>query len=502
MHERLAPRPLRPAGPAGARSRTARAAPWPAAVAVVFALVQLAVVVPGSELGWDETVYVSQVGHQAPAAFFSAPRARGVSYLVAPVAALTTSTTALRVYLAVLSSAGLFGALWVWRKVFAPPVLACAGALFAGLWPTVFYGSAAMPNLWCALGALAAAGYLVRACGGPGDRAAPAGVAGSVAVVTLMRPADGLWLALPAAVAVLLVPALRRPAIVVALPAGLLVGGASWVAEAYTRYGGPVARLHRAGEIQGGIGWQLAVDDQVRALAGHTLCRPCDVPWDAPYTAVWWCVLPLLAAGGVRAGIRAHRTAAVVLPCAVAAALAFPYLFLIGYAAPRFLLPVYALLALPVAVCVVHLCTAAGRPVRRAVCGAVLAVALAGHLGVQFQVLGRVASGSRSTGRAYAQAAAALHRLGIRAPCTLSGEQAVPLAYYAGCASRQTGGHDRSSTPAGLEAVARRMPVAVIAPAGAGPPPFARAWRPVDLPRLPGSAGAWRAYLPPGTDRR
>ncbi|MCB5907439.1 hypothetical protein [Streptomyces pinistramenti] len=502
MHERLAPRPLRPAGPAGQRSRAARVAPWPAAVAVAFALVQLAFVVPGSGLGWDETVYVSQVGHHAPAAFFSAPRARGISYLVAPLAALTTSTAVLRVYLVVLSSAGLFGALWVWRKVFAPPVLACAGALFAGLWPTLFYGSAAMPNLWCALGALAGVGFLVRACDGPGDRAAPVGVAGSVAVVTLMRPADGLWLALPAAVAVLLMPGLRRPALGVALPAGLLVGGASWVVEAYTRYGGLGARLHRASEIQGGLGWHFAVDDQVRALAGRTLCRPCDVPWDAPHTAVWWCALPVLAAGGVLAGVRAHRTAAVVLPCAVAAALAFPYLFLIGYAAPRFLLPVYALLALPVAVCVVHLCTAAGRPVRRTVSCVVLAVALAGHLGVQFQVLSRVASGGRSTGRAYTQAASALHRLGLRAPCTLSGEHAVPLAYYTGCASRQTDGHDMSSTPAGLAAVARRMPVAVIAPAGGRPPPFARAWRPVDLPRLPGPVGAYRAYLPPDPARR
>jgi hypothetical protein len=51
------------------------------------------------------------------------------------------------------------------------------------------------------------------------------------------------------------------------------------VIEAYAHYGGLSARLRRAGEIQGGPGWHMAVDDQVRALSGRTLCRPCNVPW-------------------------------------------------------------------------------------------------------------------------------------------------------------------------------------------------------------------------------
>ena len=72
----------------GARRRTPPVdpggSPWAvgrrlvAAVAAAFTLAQLLLVRPGMGLGWDETVYVSQVGTQAPAAFFSAPRARGV----------------------------------------------------------------------------------------------------------------------------------------------------------------------------------------------------------------------------------------------------------------------------------------------------------------------------------------------------------------------------------------------------------------------------------------
>lgn len=147
----------------GADNAYGRPFPWLASVAAAFALVQLVLVVPGSGLGWDETVYVSQVSRDVPAAFFSAPRARGISYLVAPVAALTSSTAALHVYLALCSAFGLFVALWVWRRLLPPAVLAGAGAMFAGLWITLYYGPMAMPNLWCALGSLAAVGCFLRA---------------------------------------------------------------------------------------------------------------------------------------------------------------------------------------------------------------------------------------------------------------------------------------------------------------------------------------------------
>src|SRR5690349_4464578 len=76
-----------------------------AVVAGAFLLAQLLLVRPGLGLGWDETVYVSQVSAHAPAAYFSAPRARGISLLVAPVTSWSSSTALLRVYLAVLSSA-------------------------------------------------------------------------------------------------------------------------------------------------------------------------------------------------------------------------------------------------------------------------------------------------------------------------------------------------------------------------------------------------------------
>ncbi|WP_031085480.1 hypothetical protein [Streptomyces sp. NRRL WC-3549] len=84
MYAYTATRPAPPAPPVRPARHAHRPLPWLAAVAVVFVAVQLALVVPGSGPAWDETVYVSQVGGNAPPAFFSAPRARGTSYLVAP----------------------------------------------------------------------------------------------------------------------------------------------------------------------------------------------------------------------------------------------------------------------------------------------------------------------------------------------------------------------------------------------------------------------------------
>jgi hypothetical protein len=136
-----------PSGSGGNRGLAFRDFRWPAAVAATYTLAQPALFYPGTALGRDERVYVSQVTRGAEAAFFSAPRARGITLLVAPVTVLTSSVDVLRVYLAVLSGAGLFLVRWVWRSLLSQRVLALAGGLFAGLWITLFYGPQVMPKL-------------------------------------------------------------------------------------------------------------------------------------------------------------------------------------------------------------------------------------------------------------------------------------------------------------------------------------------------------------------
>ncbi|GAA4936319.1 hypothetical protein ACFPM3_06390 [Streptomyces coeruleoprunus] len=480
-------------GPAGlpgrvetppATGRPAGARAWPVAVvAAAFVVAQLTLVAPGLGLGWDETVYVSQVGRQGPAAFFSAPRARGIAFLAAPVAALTTSTTALRLWLAVLSGVGLFLALRVWRSLLPPPVVALAGALFATLWFTLYYGPQVMPNLWVAYGALAAVGFFLRAARNPGETRALVGLGLAVGFVALMRPPDAVWLVLPLAAASLLVRAWRRPVLLCVLAAGLAVGSAEWVIEAYVRYGGLAARLRRSGEIQGGLGWYVAVDDHVRALGGRTLCRPCDVPWRNPATALWFLALPLLVAGGIRAAARTPHRTATNLAAVTGLVFALPYLFTIDYAAPRFLLPTYALLALPVAVLLVRLARLRTR--RRPALAGLCLLALLGHLVIQYTVLSSVTRRVRTDTATHVRIVAELRARGVRPPCVVTGEEAIRLAYRAGCASRQPAGPDTSITPAGLARTALHRPVAVLLSHNRPAPAYARDWPSYPLPDLP-----------------
>jgi hypothetical protein len=465
---------MRRRAPASA-SGTPRRAPGAgllAAVAGAFTVAQLVLVGPGMGLGWDETVYVSQVTAHTPAAFFSAPRSRGVSLLVAPVASWSSSTALLRVYLAVLSGLGLYLALRVWRGLFPARVLATAGALFATLWVTLFYGPQAMPNYWVAVGALICAGCFLRARGGEPGRTALYGVVAGAALMAWMRPTDAVYVALP-----LLAAALwgRHWRLLAALAGGLAAGGVEWVIEAYAWYGGLGERLHEASRIQGGLGWQWAVDDQLRSLGGRALCRPCTGPMPHPLVAAWWFALPVLAALGLAVAVRAGRATRTLVPLACAATAAVPYLFLIGYAAPRFLQPAYALLALPVADALWHLVrTPAGR--WRPAAAALVALALAGHVAVQYTVLARTVDRNTDNRRDWARTADALHRLGVRPPCLLTGHEAIPLGYYAGCSSGNTAGHNVNTTRAEVERAARRVPVAAVTRPGGTPPSYARTW--------------------------
>ncbi|MEV5545641.1 hypothetical protein AB0L35_05780 [Streptomyces sp. NPDC052309] len=443
-----------------------------AAVAGLFVLAQLLLVRPGMGLGWDETVYVSQVTSHTPAAFFSAPRSRGVSLLVAPVASWSSSTELLRVYLALLSGLGLYLALRAWRGLFPARVLATAGAFFATLWVTLFYGPQAMPNYWVAIGALICAGCFVRAREERPGRAALWGVAAGAALMAWMRPTDAVWVTVPLLVLVLV---RRHWRLLLALVGGLAAGGVQWVVEAYTGYGGLAERLHEASRIQGDLGWHIAVDDQLRSLGGRALCRPCTGEMPHPVITLWWFVLPLLAVLGLVVAVRARRTARTLIPLACATTAALPYLFMIGYAAPRFLQPAYALLAIPVADALWHLVRAPGGR-WRPVAATLVAIGLAGHLAVQLVVLVYTVDRNTDSRRDWARTADELHRLGVRPPCLLTGHEAIPIGYYTGCSSGNTGGNNENTTAAEIVRTARRIPVAAITGPGGEPPAYARSW--------------------------
>src|SRR3984957_14141788 len=308
-------------------------------VGVAFSLTQLVFVSLRMGLSWDESVYVSQVSVHAPAAYFDPARARGVPLIVAPVALLTGSVTVLRVYLAVLSGAGLTLALWAWRGLRPAWVLGLAGVTFGGLWVAQYYGPQAMPDIWSALGGLAAAGCFCRWAFADGGTWALAGLGTSVAFVTLVRPGDAVYLCVPLLVvtgagALAARGFARYGAAAAAIAGGLLAGGAEWAIEAYARFGGIGARLHAAGAEQGGFGLHFALPDELRALNGPTLCRPCTIGVRDPVLDLWWLLLPVLVLLGVLAARRAGQLASALLPVACGLCLAAQYLFMINYAAP------------------------------------------------------------------------------------------------------------------------------------------------------------------------
>ncbi|MGW3248284.1 hypothetical protein [Streptomyces sp. NPDC001070] len=462
-----------------------------AAVAAGYALLQLVLAVPHVGLGWDETVYVSQLNPRHPAAFFSAPRSRGISLLTAPFAAVTESTPVLRTALALLSAVALYAAFRVWRPLVGPGPVALAALLFGGLWVTVLYGPQAMPNLWVALAAVAAAGWFLRGLAPDAPRWVLVGLAGAIAAATLFRTPDGVWLALPLLAACAVVRGPRRPVMALAILAGLAVGGAEWIAEAYIRWGGIGARLHVSSATEGGMGAHWAGGHALRSLNGPLLCRPCDVPLTHPVLTLWWLALPILAAAACVPALRTGRPATTFLPVACAAALAVPYLLLIDYSAPRFLLPAYALLSLPIAAAALTFAARMPTVRARAVATGVMAALLVAHLAGQFTVLHHNVARARTTAGHYRSAADGLRRLGLRPPCLVTGTHALPVAYYGGCASAETSGNNRSTT---LPALLRRMvrePSAVLTGRGQQPPRYARDWT---GHRLAGTG--WVAYVP------
>lgn len=457
---------------------------WPAGVAAAFTASQLLFVSPHMGLSWDETVYVSQFSAHAPAAYFDPARARGVPLLVAPVVVFTSSIVVLRVYLALASGAALAGALWAWRPLRPAWVLALAGVSFGGLWVAQYYGPQAMPDEWVALSCLAAVGFFLRAASGHGWRGPLAGLTLCLAAATLFRPGDAVFIAVPLALAVPAIAEWRRWQLLACVAAGLIAGGAEWVIEAYLRFGGVMARLHAAGAEQGGLGLHLGIWDELKAVNGPTLCRPCTVGWRYPELSLWWLALPALVALGLAGARRAGtlRSSALAAACGLAAGM--QYLFLVGYGAPRFLLPMYALLAIPVADGLGWL-VSSDRPERREVALPAVAALLIMQVLVQHVVLDHEAGGTVVFHQDYSRAVADLSHLGLRPPCLVKGEQDIPIAFYAGCASAPR-------VSAGLAGDRR---VVVLEHPGHRAPRYARRW----LRRRLAGTGVLDvvAYLPP-----
>lgn len=498
---------------------------------LLYGLLQAAAVGVHLPLAWDESVYASQV-RGGPRLLWTAPRARGVPALLWPVVHLTSSTAAMRGYLIVLTSVGLVLAYRPWLALRPGRAVPLAALCFATVWVTVFYGPAAMPNLYVALCAVAASGYFVRAgreaparfpAAAPPGRlllAAPparrllsaplAGLLASLALMSLVRPTDSLYLALPMVVAAAATRSARTRRLATVI-AGVAVGWAVWSAEAVVAWGGPLARLRAARLEDAGSSWHANLLLYARTLGGPLEC--CAPQWHAAWqhplpALLWWLALVPLVASGI--AVAGRLRGAYLLALAMAAALAVQYVFTLSVVGVRHPLPVYALLALPVGEAVCRL-AARPRPVLRAAVVALLVLGMAGHVAIQLRILKAVVDGSRRGGARYQAVAHELNRLGVRAPCAVAGTSGPPIAYAAGCgqllyfptahsrsyATTLIGASTMRHTPV-LPAALRTpgLHVAVVLDGAPGTRyPYLAGWQRHDV-RTP--APHWRIYTPPG----
>ena len=405
-----------------------------AAVAVLHALSPLILRGIHSGLGWDETVYISQIDPHVPAGVFTAPRARGMTLLTAPASLLSGSLALMRVWMSILSGVGMFLAFLPWLRLRPRAAVPLAAAFWSGLWVGAYYSYEAMPNQYVAYGALAATGWLLLAIREPEHRRALRLSALSVAFTALMRPSDSIFAFLPLIVGVLVQRSRSRRWRASAagwLTAGMAAGLAEWFIEAYVRFGGPIQRFHAASaENVGGLHWSLGAE--MRVLAGPILCRgTCQASTPIAYR-LWWFALPVVVAIGVWVAWRQRRETAYLLATAVGLSVAAQYVLAVGYAAPRFLEPTYALLALPAAEGVLWLWRRAAT-VARPIAIAVVVLLATAQEATQLTALRENDHRLMIETERAALMADYLKDTGAGGPCWVGGVEAGQIAFLAHC---------------------------------------------------------------------
>ena len=392
---------------------------------------------------WDEAIYLSQVAPGAQPLPFVPSRARGITFLAAPVLQLGGSLAQLRLFLAIASTAALIAAFRKWAPIIGVGAVAAA-ILFAGAWPSLFYGSELMPNLWVALIAVAATAVLARRFA-DGERRYDELVAGGlVALAALIRPLDAVVLT---SALILLPIAVRRATVpwTVHLIVGLTAGWAPWLVEMTARFGSPgeafaaAARLGHTGHVS-----LFENARQYLALSDGPSIGPVPSP-DIPVSGLLWLIgLAILVALAVRAASRRSLLPSVLVPTAAGVALAAEYIVFTDAQAPRFLLPAIALLTIPAGLGLVSIVARTrdrGRaePVRY-VTAAVVAIIVILWMVVQLAIAGRVEADVIGQRRSAERAGLEVRKLAAREPCHVYTEGSFPIVgFAAGCRAAPLG---------------------------------------------------------------
>jgi hypothetical protein len=408
---------------------------WLFGVTVLFVAAELTPALLHMPLGADEITYIARTSARASLVNLPPVHGHGAGLLAAPVTLLTTSLTAIRVWMALLSAVGLFLAMLCWRGLRPGWVLALAAAILGSLAITQLSGVQVYPDWWAAIGILALTGLLLQAVNDRWRSGVLLALIGFCAfLIVLMRPQNIFFVLVPAIAAVIFVPDWRKPKVLFAMGVGIALGLADWVGEAFLWYGGFASRVHLAGQEPPKFMLYFSFPYQVKVLSGPWYCLPgACTSWNYPWETLWWVAFAALSLVGLI--VAWHRTtkASSLLAAVTAVWVVGCYSLLVPFGAPRYLLPAYALMAILAADAIAWLVTESRwRTVGLALAGVFLITGIV----TQRMVLNRQVSEQTATRALFTAEASKLRRLGVRPPCVI---RSPSVAYFLGCRAPWTG---------------------------------------------------------------
>jgi hypothetical protein len=409
---------------------------WLAGVAVLFILAQLTPSLLRMPLGADEITYIAQTSTHSSAVMLPPVHGRAAALLAAPVTMLTTSLVAVRIWMAVLSGIGLFLALLAWRGIRPAWVLAVAGFVLASLSITQLSGVQIYPDWWTGVGLLAVTGlFLQVVTGRMTGRVVLTLIGAAVFFIVLLRPQNIAFVLGPLIVAAVLVPAWRNRGVITAIAVGIVLGLAEWIGEAYALYGGLVNRMSLAEQEPPKLGLYYSLGYQLRVLNGPWYCLPGECHGvDFPWMAIWWLALLAVVVLGIAVARRAVGLASSSALAAITGAWVIAcYALFVPFAAPRYFLPAFALLAINAADGIAWL--TAVRRLRVAAIFLACAFLLSGAITQRIVLRGEIRVQDRERAD-YISHASHLRAEGVRPPCII---ESPSVAYYAGCGAPWTG---------------------------------------------------------------
>ncbi len=408
---------------------------WLVLVSVLFLAAQLGSGLLHMLLGADEITYIAPTSIHQSLIELPPVHGQGAGLLAAPVTLFTTSLVTLRVWMACLSTIGLFLSLLCWRGLRSARLLALAGLIFGSLAISQNSAVQVYPDWWSALGLLALTGLFLQVVKGTTrPRLVLSMIGFTCFVVVLMRPQNIAFILGPVIVAALVVRAWRKFSVLAAMAAGIVLGLAQWVLDAFLWYGGLASRIQQASHEPPSFRLYFSFLFQAKVLSGPWYCPThSGCPgWAMPGETAWFVALLGLGILGLWASWRTSAKASSVLAGLAGLWVLVFYSFLVPFGAPRYILPTLALLSILAADGIVWLATESRWRTAGIVVGCLFV--LSGIVS-QRVVLNREIK-TQNDSRQFQAHAQQLAKLGIHAPCvTVS----TSISYYAGCYGPWTG---------------------------------------------------------------